>query len=147
MNTYFENSEIFENFDDEVFSNAVDPNAIIQGVSAVASLGGSIAQASSQKQASKTEIQREIESVCGKRKPVLKKRRQKYEKCAKGIYDKYQLNKQQQTQLQQQQLQNQQQQLRNTTIQQEKTNKRNLYIGLGVLAVLIGVVVYLKKTS
>jgi hypothetical protein len=146
MNTYFENSEIFENFDDEVFSN-FDPNAIIQGVTAVANLGGSIAQSSAQKQASKTEIQREIESVCGKRKPVSKKKKEKYEKCAKEIYDKYQSNKQQQTQLQQQQLQNQQQQLRNATIQQEKTKNRNLYIGLGVLAVLIGVVVYLKKTS
>jgi len=140
MNTYFENSEIFENFDDEVFSNVADPNTIIQGVTAVANLGGSIAQASSQKQASKTEIQREIASVCGKRKPVFKKKREKYEKCAKEISDKYQLNKQQQTQLQQQQL-------RNATIQQEKTNKRNLYIGLGVLAVFIGVVVYLKRTS
>ena len=147
MITYFENSEIFENFDNEVFSNAVDPNAIIQGVSSLASLGGSIAQSSGQKQASKTEIVKEIEAVCGKRRGATKRKKQEYQKCAKEISDKYQLNKLQQTQLQQQQLQTQQQQLRNATIQQEKTKNRNLYIGLGVLVVFIGVVVYFKRTS
>ena len=70
-----------------------------------------------------------------------------YDACAKPIFDKYQLNKEQQTQIQQQLLQNQQQQLRNATIQQEKTKNRNLYIGLGVLVVFIGVVVYFKRKS
>jgi len=146
MNTYFENSEIFENFDDEIFSN-FDVAAVVQGAGSVTQGIGTIAQAGATKQASKSEIQREIESVCGKRRPVLRKKKEKYQKCAKEISDKYQLNKQQQTQLQQQQLQTQQQQLRNATIQQEKTKNRNLYIGLGVLAVLIGVVVYFKRTS
>lgn len=146
MNTYFENSEIFENFDDEMFAN-FDVGAVVQGAGAVTQGIGTIAQAGATKQASKSEIQREIESVCGKRIPVLRKKKEKYQKCAKEISDKYQLNKQQQTQLQQQQLQTQQQQLRNATIQQEKTKNRNLYIGLGVLAVLIGVVVYFKRTS
>lgn len=146
MNTYFENSEIFENFDDEVFSNVIDPNAIIQGVTAVANVGSQIAQAKTQKEATKTEIVREVETMCGKKRGS-KKKKADFDKCAKPIFEKYQLNKQQQTELQQQQLQTQQQQLRNATIQQEKTKNRNLYIGLGVLAVLIGVVVYLKRTS
>ena len=146
MNTYFENSEIFENFDDEIFSNVVDPNTVIQGVTAVANVGSQIAQAGATKQASKLEITKEIETLCGKRRG-FKKKKARYDACAKPIFDKYQLNKEQQTQIQQQLLQNQQQQLRNATIQQEKTKNRNLYIGLGVLVVFIGVVVYLKRTS
>lgn len=147
MNTYFENSEIFENFDDEIFSNMVDVGAIVQGAGAITQGAGQIAQAGATKQASKTEIVKEIEAVCGKRRGATKRKKQKYEKCAKEISDKYQLNKVQQTQLQQQLLQNQQQQLRNATIQQEKTKNRNLYIGLGVLVVFIGVVVYFKRKS
>ena len=139
MNTYFENSEIFENFDDEVFSNVIDPNAIIQGVTAVANVGSQIAQASATKKASQLEITKEIETICGKRRGG-KKKKASYDACAKPIFEKYQLDKEQQKQIQEQQL-------RNASIQQEKTNKRNLYIGLGVLAVLIGVVVYLKRTS
>lgn len=139
MNTYFENSEIFENFDDEVFSNVIDPNAIIQGVTAVANVGSQVAQAKAQKEATKTEIVREVETMCGKKRGS-KKKKADFDKCAKPIFEKYQLDKEQQKQIQEQQL-------RNASIQQEKTNKRNLYIGLGVLAVLIGVVVYLKRTS
>ena len=145
MNTYFENSEIFENFDDEIFSN-FDVAAIAQGAGAVTQGIGQIAQAGATKQASKTEIVKEIEAVCGKKRGS-KRKKQEHQKCAKEISDKYQLNKVQQTQLQQQQLQTQQQQLRNATIQQEKTKNRNLYIGLGVLVVFIGVVVYFKRTS
>jgi len=139
MDTYFENSEIFENFDDEVFSNVVDPNTVIQGVTAVANVGSQIAQASATKKASQLEITKEIETICGKRRGG-KKKKESYDACAKPIFEKYKLNQEQQNQFQQQQL-------RNASIQQEKTNKRNLYIGLGVLAVLIGVVVYLKRTS
>ena len=146
MNTYFENSEIFENFDDENFSN-FDVAAVAQGAGAVTQGIGQIAQAGATKQASKTEIVKEIEAVCGKRRGGTKRKKQEYQKCAKEISDKYQLNKVQQTQLQQQLLQNQQQQLRNATIQQEKTKNRNLYIGLGVLVVFIGVVVYFKRKS
>lgn len=139
MNTYFENSEIFENFDDEVFSNVVDPNTVIQGVTAVANVGSQIAQASATKKASQLEITKEIETICGKRRGG-KKKKESYDACAKPIFEKYQLDREQQNKIKEQQL-------RNASIQQEKTNKRNLYIGLGVLAVLIGVVVYLKRTS
>lgn len=139
MNTYFENSEIFENFDDEVFSNVIDPNTVIQGVTAVANVGSQIAQASATKKASQLEITKEIETICGKRRGG-KKKKASYDACAKPIFEKYQLDREQQNQIKEQQL-------RNASIQQEKTSKRNLYIGLGVLAVLIGVVVYLKRTS
>ena len=139
MNTYFENSEIFENFDDEVFSNVIDPNMVIQGVTAVANVGSQVAQAKAQKEATKTEIVREVETMCGKKKGS-KKKKADFDKCAKPIYEKYQLDREQQNQIKEQQL-------RNASIQQEKTKNRNLYIGLGVLAVLIGVVVYFKRTS
>lgn len=139
MNTYFENSEIFENFDDEVFSNVIDPNTVIQGVTAVANVGSQIAQASATKKASQLEITKEIETICGKRRGG-KKKKASYDACAEPIFEKYQLDREQQNQIKEQQL-------RNASIQQEKTSKRNLYIGLGVLAVLIGVVVYLKRTS
>lgn len=139
MNTYFENSEIFENFDDEVFSNVIDPNTVIQGVTAVANVGSQIAQASATKKASQLEITKEIETICGKRRGG-KKKKASYDACAKPIFEKYQLDREQQNQIKEQQL-------RNASIQQEKTKNRNLYIGLGVLAVLIGVVVYLKRTS
>lgn len=142
MNTYFENSEIFENFDDEIFSNMVDVGAIVQGAGAITQGVGQIAQAGATKKASQLEITKEIETLCGKRRGG-KKKKASYDACAKPIFDKYQLNKEQQTQIQEQQL-------RNATIQQQnsqKTKNRNLYIGLGVFALLIGVVVYLKRTS
>jgi len=148
MKNYFENSEIFENFDDEMFSNIVDPNTIIQGVTAVAQVGGSIAQAKAQKEASKLDITKLIETRCGKRKNYLRKDKQrKYDECKSKTYDEYEKNKQANIQLQQQQLQNQQKMAIAQAEEKKKSSQRNLYIGLGVLIVLVGVAVYFKQKS
>lgn len=142
MNTYFENSEIFENFDDEVFSNVVDPNAIIQGVTAVANVGSQIAQAKTTKEASRLDIEKLVQAKCGKRRGS-KKKKQEFDVCAKPIFDQYEIQQKAGIELQQ----NQQRMAMTQIEQNKKLSQRNLYIGLGVLAVLIGVVVYFKRTS
>lgn len=142
MNDYFENSEIFENFDDEMFSNIVDVGAIVQGAGAITQGAGQVAQASATKQASKLEITKEIETICGKRRGG-KKKKASYDKCALPIYEKYKLDKEQQNQIEQQQL-------RNASIQVEqnkKSSQRNTYIGIGVVILLVGAIIYFKRKS
>jgi hypothetical protein len=140
MNDYFENSEIFENFDDEMFSNMVDVGAIVQGAGAITQGAGQISQAGATKQAYKIEIDRLVALQCGKRRPKNKKKQQEYDACSKPIIEQYDLEKKSM----------QQNQLRTALAQAEqnkKSSQRNLYIGIGVLIVLVGVAVYFKQKS
>lgn len=140
MNDYFENSEIFENFDDEMFSNMVDVGAIVQGAGAITQGAGQIAQAGATKQASKIEIERLVALQCGKRRPKNKKKQQEYDACSKPIIEQYDLEKKSINQ-------NQQRMAMAQIEQNKKSSQRNLYIGIGVLIVLVGVAVYFKQKS
>jgi|LauGreDrversion4_2_1035121.scaffolds.fasta_scaffold1070587_1 hypothetical protein len=140
MNNYFENSEIFENFDDEMFSNMVDVGAIVQGAGAITQGAGQIAQAGATKQASKIEIERLVALQCGKRRPKNKKKQQEYDACSKPIIEQYDLEKKSINQ-------NQQRMAMAQIEQNKKSSQRNLYIGIGVLIVLVGVAVYFKQKS
>ena len=140
MNNYFENSEIFENFDDEMFSNMVDVGAIVQGAGAITQGAGQIAQAGATKQASKIEIERLVALQCGKRRPKNKKKQQEYDACSKPIIEQYDLEKKSINQ-------NQQRMAMAQIEENKKSSQRNLYIGLGVLIVLVGVAVYFKQKS
>jgi hypothetical protein len=143
MNNYFENSEIFENFDDEMFSNIVDVGAIVQGAGAITQGAGQFATASATKQASKIEIERLVALQCGKRRPPNKKKRAEYDACASQIIAKYDAEKMADKSMQQNQLRTALAQAE----QNKKSSQRNLYIGIGVLIVLVGVAVYFKQKS
>jgi hypothetical protein len=127
---------------------AVDPNAIIQGVTAVAQLGGGIAQSSSAKKMSQSEIQKEIEARCGKDKSKgLRRRKVKeaYIECRNKALQIIDARQQQQFGLNQQneQQRQQQQELLLKSSQQQQKNK--IYLIIGAIAVLIiGFVVYKK---
>jgi hypothetical protein len=143
MNNYFENSEIFENFDDEMFSNIVDVGAIVQGAGAITQGAGQFATASATKKASQLEIERLVALQCGKRRPTNKKRRAEYDACASPIVAKYDTERLEDKSMQQNQLRTALAQAE----QNKKSSQRNLYIGIGVLIVLVGVAVYFKQKS
>ena len=142
MNNYFENSEIFENFDDEMFSNMVDVGAIVQGAGDITQGAGQIAQAKSQKEASKLEVIKLVEAQCGKRRGS-KKKIEKYDICSKPIFEQYDMQQKAGIEIQQ----NQQRMAIAQAEENKKSSKRNLYIGIGVLIVLVGVAVYFKQKS
>jgi len=143
MNNYFENSEIFENFDDEMFSNMVDVGAIVQGAGAITQGAGQFATASATKETTKLEVQKLVELQCGKRRPKNKKKKQEYDACASPIIAKYDAEKMADKSMQQNQLRTALAQAE----QNKKSSQRNLYIGIGVLIVLVGVAVYFKQKS
>ena len=143
MNNYFENSEIFENFDDEMFSNMVDVGAIVQGAGAITQGAGQFATASATKKASQLEIERLVALQCGKRRPKNKKKQQEYDACSKPIIEQYDMQQKAGIEIQQ----NQQRMAIAQAEENKKSSKRNLYIGIGVLIVLVGVAVYFKQKS
>jgi hypothetical protein len=142
MNNYFENSEIFENFDDEMFSNMVDVGAIVQGAGAITQGAGQFATASATKETTKLEVQKLVELQCGKRRGS-KKKKEEFDACASPIIAKYDAERLEDKSMQQNQLR--------TALakaeQNKKSSQRNLYIGIGVLIVLVGVAVYFKQKS
>jgi len=160
MNTYFENSEIFENFDDEVFSyqdgsgegqKTVDYTQLITkgletgGQVLQSTLGGRLNEDAKVGIADKKTYQalnKAIRTSC-RRKPIRKKKREEWEKCAKQTETTFWERRGQKES-------DRDREKRMLFTQQEnkqKQKQRNLYIGLGVLVVFIGVVVYLKRTS
>jgi len=142
MNDYFENSEIFENFDDEMFSNVTDVGAIVQGVGAITQGAGQFATASATKETTKLEVQKLVELQCGKRRGSKQKKGQ-FDACASPIIAKYDTEKMADKSMQQNQLRTALAQAE----QNKKSSQRNLYIGIGVLIVLVGVAVYFKQKS
>jgi hypothetical protein len=75
---------------DEDFSNASDAviTAVAQGVGALAQGAGGIAQARATKEASKSDIQKLIETSCGGKRPkILPKKKREWDDCAKRVQD------------------------------------------------------------
>ena len=162
MNNYFENSEIFDNFSDEPFANLESDlysnsngggggggggdmvSTIIKGVGDVTQGVGNIALAKSNRESAKNELQREVDVNFGGKRPKLgKKKKASYDACASSVAQKVLQTKagDKDYLLQQQKL---------TFAQQDKKDKistRNMYIGVGVVVLIIATVIYLKKTS
>lgn len=129
----------------ETYSNAVDPNLIVQGVGSLASLGGNIAQSKASKQMSKSELQKEIDTRCGKdkSKALSKKKRNEYLQCKQNVISKIDTDKKTAQDDAKKQLEKTQQE----ALQRRQSEKRNTYLIVGVVvALVIGFVVY-KKVS
>lgn len=122
----------------------VDPNLIIQGVSTAAQLGGDIAQARTSKQMSKSDLQKEVDTRCGKDKSQRwrrKKVREEYINCKNQVLQK--LDSEKQLSLEQQQRQQQQQQQILLKVNEQK-QKNKTYLIIGAIALILGIVVYKK---
>lgn len=132
----------------ESYSNfAVDPALIVQGATALAGLGGSIAQASSGKQMSKTELQKEIDTRCGKDKSKglrRKKVKQEYNDCKNRVLQKLDDEKKLSLE-QQQQMQKEQQKKQEVVLNDNKQKQKNItYLIIGIVTLVLGFVAYKK---
>jgi hypothetical protein len=155
MNNYFENSEIFDNFSEEpftnmygdIFSNAGGGDVVSNVAKAVGDTVqgvGNIALAKSNREVARNELQREVDVNCGGKRPKFgKKKKASYDACATSVAQKVlQTKAGDKDYLLQQQ--------KSTFAQQDKKDKisaRNMYIGVGVVVLIIATVIYLKKTS
>lgn len=138
-----DNSKFY--LDKEVFSNAVDPNLIVQGVGLLASLGGSIAQGKASKQMSKSDLQKEVETRCGKDKSKSwsKKKKNAFLSCRDSVLKQLDTDKKISAQQKEKQQQLQQQAL----IQNSKQQRNQTYIIIGIIAVILGVAIYKKMNK
>lgn len=138
-----DNSKFY--LDKEVFSNAVDPNLIVQGVGSLASLGGSIAQGKASKQMSKSDLQKEVETRCGKDKSKSwsKKKKNAFLSCRDSVLKQLDTDKKISAQQKEKQQQLQQQAL----IQNSKQQRNQTYIIIGIIAVILGVAIYKKMNK
>lgn len=123
------------------FEGADYSQAITQGISAVGSIGSSIAQSKATKEAGKTGTQREIETVCGKDKSKSwnKKKKNAFLSCRDNVLKKLDANK-----IASVQNQKIQQQL---LLQKNKEQKNQTYLIIGVIALILGIVVYKKMNK
>ena len=162
MNNYFENSEIFDNFSDEPFANLESDlysnsngggggggggdvvSNVAKAVGDTVQGVGNIALAKSNREVARNELQREVDVNCGGKRPKLgKKKKASYDACASSVAQRVlQTKAGDKDYLLQQQ--------KSTFAQQDKKDKistRNMYIGVGVVVLIIATVIYLKKTS
>jgi hypothetical protein len=136
-------------YSDANYSNftKVDPNAVIGGVTALASLGGSLAQGKANKELSKSEIQKEIDARCGKDKSRSwsKKKKNEYLSCKQDALNK--ISKKEQDINTQKKLQQESEQefKQKTLLESQKTQRNQTYIIAGVIVfAIIGLIVYKK---
>jgi hypothetical protein len=162
MNNYFENSEIFDNFSDEPFANLESDlysnsngggggggggdvvSNVAKAVGDTVQGVGNIALAKSNREVARNELQRAVDVNCGGKRPKLgKKKKASYDACASSVAQKTLQTKagDKDYLLQQQKLTFAQQD------KKDKTSTRNMYIGVGVVVLIIATVIYLKKTS
>jgi hypothetical protein len=127
---------------DTIYSNADYSEAITQGISAIGSIGSSIAQSKASKEAGKTGTQREVEATCGKDKSKswIKKKKNAFISCRKKVIKKLDTYKKES----QTKIKNQQQLL--LKVNQQK-QKNQTYLIIGVIAVILGVVIYKKMNK
>jgi len=140
---YNDNSQFY--IDKEVYSNEVDPNLIIQGVSSLASVGGSIAQGKASKEMSKSNLQKEVETRCGKDKSKSwsKKKKTAFITCRDSVIQQLDTDKKISAEQKQKQLQVQQQAL----LQNSKQQRNQTYIVVGIIALILGFAIYKKMNK
>jgi hypothetical protein len=126
------------------YSNFVDVGAIIGAAGQVAGAAGNVAQARANKQLSKSDLQKEVDTRCGKDKSQRwrrKKVREEYINCKNQVLQK--LDSEKQLSLEQQQRQQQQQQQILLKVNEQK-QKNKTYLIIGAIALILGIVVYKK---
>jgi C4-type Zn-finger protein len=128
----FDNETVYSNF-------TVDPNLIIKAGSTVASTFGTVSQSRANKDASKLDIEREIEVRCGKNKRG-KKKRQEYNTCRNNYLSTLDAKQKQDFQEKQKQAEFQ----RKAFAETQKNQRTTTFIVVGLFAVILGIAVYKK---
>lgn len=144
MDLYVSDSsfDVYSNFDDEFsnqdgYTSSAVVGEVAGAVGSVAQLGGSIAQAKATKEASKSELEREIEASCGKRKRFISgKKREENKKCREDVIKRIESRNQMA-------LQTKQQSFEPTTATKPKKNNTILFISVSAI-ILIGIFVVIK---
>lgn len=127
------------------YSNFVDVGAIIGAAGQVAGAAGNVAQARANKQLSKSDLQKEVDTRCGKDKSQRwrrKKVREEYINCKNQVLQK--LDSEKKLSLEQQQRQQQQQELLLKSNQQ-KQKRTQTYVIIGVVVLILGFAIYKKN--
>jgi hypothetical protein len=131
------------------FAGKVDANMVIGGVTALAGLGGSISQAKASKQMSKSDLQKEIDSRCGKdkSKALLKKKRNAYLQCKEDAINKIDSEKRRISEDVNKQKESEKQLIIQQSQLKEKSERNKMYLGIGIAVVfVVGIIIY-KKIS
>lgn len=131
-----DNSDYYLKQNENKSNFAVSPELIAGTVTALSTAVGSVAEASASKKMSESELKKEVSVVCGSRRPKLnKKKRAEYDACVKGIRSEID-SRTNQTRTQEQQKE---------LFSQNRKDKRNqTYLIIGLIAVILGVVIYKK---
>ena len=120
------------------FEGADYSQAITQGISAIGSIGSSVAQNKASKEAGKTGTQREVDTICGKDKSKSwnKKKKQAYLSCKSSVLQKVDTDKKtsEQNKKTQQQI----------ILKRGKEQKNQTYLIIGVIALILGFAIYKK---
>ena len=131
--------EVFEpiDFDGDYSNFAVDPNLVIQGGTALVGLIGGASQNKASKDANKSPLQREIDTVCGtKQKFLFKGKRNTYNDCKNRVIAKSDKEKQTNVDLANKQFDMQRVSLQTANTDKEaerkEKSKRNLILGASI---------------
>jgi hypothetical protein len=125
------------------YSNADYSQAITQGVSAIGSIGSSVAQNKANKEAGKTNTQREVDAICGKDKSraLIKKKKNAYLNCKKNVLANLDA---QRSNANEQKIKSQEILLK-ANIENQKNQRNRTYIAIGIVALVLGFIIYKKK--
>jgi hypothetical protein len=130
------------------YSN-IDAGAIVGAVGSVAGAVGSVAQAKATKEASKGATLKEIEARCGKDKSKSwsKKKKNAFISCRDSVIEEFNEDKRlaRSDKQKSQEIQQQQQQ---ALLQANREKQKNqTYIVIGVIALILGLVIYKKMNK
>jgi hypothetical protein len=133
------------NFYNSNFEGADYSQAITQGISAIGSIGSSVAQNKANKEAGKTNIQKEVEDKCGKDKTKSwsKKKKSSFLSCRTSVIQQLENDKKISAEQKNKQLQLQQQAL----LQNSKQQRNQTYIIVGIIALILGFAIYKKMNK
>jgi hypothetical protein len=137
---FYDNQSEYSNF-------FVDVGAIIGAAGQVAGAVGNVAQARANKKLSKSDLQKEVDTRCGKDKSQRwrrKKVREEYINCKNQVLQKIDTDKQLPLEQQQRQQQQQQQELL-LKLNQQKHKRTQTYVIIGVVALILGFAIYKKN--
>jgi hypothetical protein len=154
MSMNFEFSEVlpdsFEYFDEgypsDKYSNA-DAGAIAQGVGVLGEgIGGAVGKSADRKTAqemSKTSLQKEIDTRCGKDKSrsLSKKKKETYNSCKQNVIKTFDAQNEKDSKIK-----SEQNKIALRVSESKKNQKNILYIGAGIL-LFVGVVIYLRNKT
>jgi hypothetical protein len=136
---YTDNSAYYQ------FSNFDTIGAVAGAVGQVAGAVGSVAQAKASKELSKSDKKKEIETICGKDKSNAwsKKKKSSFNQCKLSVLSTLDNEKN----LSRQEKQKQQEFQQKYLLENSKQQRNQIYIVVGIIAVILGVAIYKKMNK